>query len=401
MPRLQIPTTELEILSLLSNGSLEESFEVEIKQSANNDLIAMTLASLAIKGGTFILGLGEQKGSGGQTFVSVPHALKGILERIDNVARNLIDPPILVESSVVKSEEDPSLGYIFVTVAASPSAPHAVDGRYYARSGASRVRLSHSELKQFHSRNAEREDVIPRLLTEEEDRDPIPKDSRKFGHFYLVAEPCGETRGAFHLMDHAKARGIFSREEKPLHAPTIHQMTPYSIFNQGSGRPGGIKLVSGALRHLDLKADDLPKERELASIELRKTGGIRVFHGGATDDQLHYEEDTWIMDNVMVHYTFQLLHWMKVVSSEMGYEGAWDIGIRATRLQGRKSQSRVECHFDSPNQFRMADDTYDQPALGVRSYELHNSTPAIAGALLSDLLAVLGSGDLIPRVKAA
>lgn len=55
---------------------------------------AAPVASFAVDGGTLIIGIGEDKEN--RTFFRAPQRLKGLGEKVEQVARTLPDPPLAV-----------------------------------------------------------------------------------------------------------------------------------------------------------------------------------------------------------------------------------------------------------------------------------------------------------------
>jgi hypothetical protein len=59
------PASEAHIVEGIRSGALSESHYVEVKEQARNEQIAQTLASFAIDGGMFIIGIAEVKEGNG------------------------------------------------------------------------------------------------------------------------------------------------------------------------------------------------------------------------------------------------------------------------------------------------------------------------------------------------
>lgn len=86
----------------------------------------MPLRSLAIDGGELLIGVEEDKPA--RTWRRVPQPLTGLRERVEQILRQVIDPPLAVTTRPIESEADSSVGYLVVSVSPSPVAPHMVDG---------------------------------------------------------------------------------------------------------------------------------------------------------------------------------------------------------------------------------------------------------------------------------
>lgn len=86
---------------------------------------------------------------------------KGLPERIEQIARMAVDEPVTVSTRLITSESQPGLGYLVVSVPASPRAPHMAGGKYYGRGDKTNQVLSHPEVLKRHERLlASRRDLV-------------------------------------------------------------------------------------------------------------------------------------------------------------------------------------------------------------------------------------------------
>jgi hypothetical protein len=182
------PSTEADIVDGIRSGAIFESHYIEVKEQARNEQIAQTLASYAIDGGMFIIGIAEVKdGNGSKRLVPKPMSIEGMLERIDGIARNAIEPPLPVTTRLIEVEDGG--GFVVVTVQPSPVAPHVTGNKYFGRGDASKHALSDAEVLRYHQRRQEQADLAMKLLDDAEMSDYVPSTEREHGHIYLVAEP--------------------------------------------------------------------------------------------------------------------------------------------------------------------------------------------------------------------
>ncbi|HJQ00847.1 MAG TPA: RNA-binding domain-containing protein [Jatrophihabitans sp.] len=155
--RRWVPTDEAGLREAFERGVFEERNWCELKRelgdtkSANTDL-AKNLASLAVDGGSFIVGLDERAPDGNPLH---PVPLNRLCERIEQIAHTRIHPPLQVECTPLQSDAARELGYVIVNVPASPLAPHQVDGVYYGRGDKMRRRLSDAEIERLFQRRAQ------------------------------------------------------------------------------------------------------------------------------------------------------------------------------------------------------------------------------------------------------
>jgi predicted HTH transcriptional regulator len=139
-------STEAELKAALEAGLLEESHALDLKRelgpsgTSTNKALAQDLASFAIDGGQLLIGVAEDP------LELHPVPLDGLAERVESVSLSRIDQPLQVSAIRILSVDDPSCGYLLVTVPASPLAPHMVDHVYYGRSDRRNYRLSDLEV---------------------------------------------------------------------------------------------------------------------------------------------------------------------------------------------------------------------------------------------------------------
>jgi hypothetical protein len=68
------------------------------------------LTSFAIDGGVLLIGVAEDKGK--HRFVLAPQPLEGLVERVELIARQPIDPPLHVQPREIPSSTNPTRGYL-------------------------------------------------------------------------------------------------------------------------------------------------------------------------------------------------------------------------------------------------------------------------------------------------
>lgn len=195
-PRVPL-RSESDITAAVDAGLLAESHFLELKREiksgkAENRETARDLASLAVDGGTLIVGLTEVD----NTIQLSPQPLAGLAERLDQVAAMIPDPPLAIVATPIPSPsaEDASLGYLLVHVPPSPTAPHMVDGRYLGRGDKTKRYLSDAEVLRLHQLRSANEIDGLALLDAEFARDLFaannpPLVTRLHAHLFLLAEP--------------------------------------------------------------------------------------------------------------------------------------------------------------------------------------------------------------------
>lgn len=313
--------------------------------------IARHLASLAIDGGSLLIGLEEDKPK--RTWLPRPQPPDGLAERVEQIAVHLIDPPLYVTSAEIPSSGNGGQGYLLVYVPPSSQAPHMVAGVYYGRGDRTRVRLSDAEVLRYHARRESLDALTERLLDEEAARDPQPRvDLRKCGRLYAVAQPLTAPRHlALAITSGAQAdlRSMINRVEASIPRTLAVDPSPH-LFNYQSRRAQGVAfsehVLTGPGRTLWPHKDGAdPDEERMLDLEIRQDGGLRLLVGRLTavwgtrardDPTLDYV----VLDAVAVAYSLRLVRWAAELSSLTGYRGSWALGIHGTGMRGLMSGPR-------------------------------------------------------------
>jgi hypothetical protein len=182
-----LPTSEDQLRGALDQGILTERHTLDFKRElpsgrGENKELARDLAQFAIDGGVLIIGVDDDA-------QLAPVHLQGLRERIDRIARDLVDEPLHVRIDTIPTAADPGKGYLLVTVPPSPTAPHQVDGRYYGRGDTTKHVLPDAEVQRLHQLALRRQRDADDLLDAEVQRDPCPPGLRNHAHLFAVAQP--------------------------------------------------------------------------------------------------------------------------------------------------------------------------------------------------------------------
>jgi hypothetical protein len=163
-----LPETPDALRAALDGGVFGEGHVFDVKEklspgpSGNRDL-AVDVASFAVDGGVIVVGVRENKEM--RTFELDPVPLAGLAERVDQVARSRVDPPVQV--TCVELVAGDGHGFLVINVPQSPLAPHMVDGRYRGRGDTTNIVLPDAEVRRLHERAALNADRATRLLRDE------------------------------------------------------------------------------------------------------------------------------------------------------------------------------------------------------------------------------------------
>ncbi|MFJ5976750.1 AlbA family DNA-binding domain-containing protein [Pseudarthrobacter oxydans] len=384
------PDSEADIVEGIRSGALSESHYVEVKEQARNEQIAQTLASFAIDGGMFIIGIAEVKEGNGKRLAPKPLAVEGMIERIDGISRNTIEPPLPVTTRVIQVSD--GTGFVVVTVPPSPLAPHMAGNKYYGRGDASKHALSDAEVLRHHQRRQEQVDLGMRLLDIAEASDPIPLSERECGHIYLIAEPLMPVNGTlveqllddkealikFLVSGHNKCRpNLVDFYPTPQYATTIkHRELGVSMMNRDA---------DGATQAPRPPGYD---EKGILDVQLLESGGIRILIGRGTTRWT--PEESIICDGLAVAYAQRLTFWTSTLSERYGYRSLWTIGLRINGVKGLRSHMTLDdwSSFEPPR--TMPSDVYSR-AITVSADALESSPEDAVESLVGRLLKMLGT----------
>ncbi len=194
LEKMWIPASEEEILAAIDAGDLIETATFDAKgalpgKGKSKDL-AIDVAAMATDGGTLLYGVGENENR--EPTVPKPFSLAGARERVDQIVRTSISEPPAIEVRAIPTDDDPSLGYLVISVPVSPRAPHMVtvgkEYRYYGRSATGNVLLSEGEVARLYERRqrweVDRDAMLERAIASA----PIPPHE-DFAYLHLVVRP--------------------------------------------------------------------------------------------------------------------------------------------------------------------------------------------------------------------
>jgi hypothetical protein len=385
------PQTEQDITAGIQTGTIRETHHMEVKATARNEAIAITIASLAIDGGTLILGIEEIEDGGRKRLSPKPVELAGQPERVDAVARNSIDPPMTVHTLEIPSEAEPTLGYLVIDIDPSPVAPHMANGAYYGRGETSRHKLSDREVRRYHQLRQTQDDLATRLLDQEEARDYLTPEQSRQGHLYLVAEPLGRipAAGLEFLRKPREVRDVIKSGSGNMGSDTgLHPAEAGTIRERDAGTAFITEQADGPGRTPNAaRYAQSFWEAGLLDIEVQRTGGIRVYLSTATEP--HQDGEFLVRDGVIVTYARHLIAWLNGMAPKTGYNGHWALGLRATRLRGHRSEFRTSlARYGTAG--AMDTDRYSRVTV-ASTRDMQDRPEDVVAALVGDLLRVLGT----------
>jgi hypothetical protein len=328
-PRLRASSwNDIEIAAI--SGVLDETQWVELKRDvpasskpANLEL-AKDLASLSVDGGLLIVGIADAKGALGTVTGT---DLTDLATRIDQVAGNRIRPPLSVTLDSFPDPSDASKGVLVVTVPASESAPHMVEGRYWGRGATGKRVLSDDEVRRLladrQRRSAGFEERL-RALTGIDPWGPLPHDH---GHMYVLCEPAGEPREPLSdvLDGNVRVQDLVVKAV-PFRSPW---MPSFGGLNYTRSHPDGLAATNASP-----DAATSLEQYELLVL-LGDDGGLRLASGSGTQP---YGEGADAPEVVSPGHVILTLHSCALLAAHVaqtytGYSGPWRMGIYMDRLR--------------------------------------------------------------------
>lgn len=400
------PRTEVDLDDAIQQGLLEETHHLELKReittgkNANKEL-ARDLASFAVDGGTYIVGIEEDKQH--HTMRLSPQPLSGLAERVEQVARMIPDPPLAVLCRSISSVQDPSRGYLIVHVPRSGTAPHMVEHKYLGRGDKTKQYLSDPEVRRLHElRRHTEQDGLARLQ-DQFDRDPVPADVRKQAHLFLLAEPVAGRPGM--LLDLVHGPGRRNRLNELVRQASSPEVTKVlQTVHVGDHSPAlsyasdfALRSTGVALTSSRLSSDRTPAatggdfDEDIVEIEIDEDGGLRIFMGRLSDRHADRLADPaggrqQILPSAVITYTRQFIALTRAAAEHAGYLGIWILAAGATGIQGLPVHDYVLQGNPSPHY-----DAADYRRATTASYaELFHQPGTTTERLVGRLLRALG-----------
>lgn len=182
------------VQSAAAGGVLDETHWVELKElvapsnRVTNLELACDLASLAVDGGIFVVGIQDARGRAGAV---VGTALAGLADRITQVAQGRVTPPLSITTAEVPDPDHDGIGVLIVSVPVSLDAPHMADERYWGRSNVGKRALSDPEVRRlWDERGARRQGFTDRLHEMEAPDHQFVAESHRVGvNVCILFEP--------------------------------------------------------------------------------------------------------------------------------------------------------------------------------------------------------------------
>lgn len=186
-----LPRTYADVANAI--GVLSEGPDLDFKLSHTSpaDLrgLAKDVAAMSLEGGVIIIGVDE---TGGEATAVMPFPIANRPEQIQQVIDARVRPAPSTTVEAVRQQPGDSDGVIVITVAPSRQAPHMVDERYPARSGATTRYYNEHEIAELYRRRDAIRAVAERATGLEDfaaPRDGAEPPQRGIGRLRLRVRP--------------------------------------------------------------------------------------------------------------------------------------------------------------------------------------------------------------------
>ena len=126
-----------------------------------------------------------------------PIDCSGLRERVEQVARDVPQPPVPVESHILGAET-PGRGVLWIEIPASPQMLHEVDGTYYARDDTQTRPMRDAEVADRMKLRRDRPQLILHALEQAQGREE-PSAPSLHARTCVVARPIGAPEDEFYL----------------------------------------------------------------------------------------------------------------------------------------------------------------------------------------------------------
>jgi hypothetical protein len=353
-----LPKSEAELLEAFRDGTLEERNWCDVKRELDSNVeLARDLASFSVDGGIVVVGIDEK--SPGSPLSPVP--LKGLCERIEQIARMRVDPPLQVTCTPVSSGTDDGSGYLIVRVPASALAPHQVQGIYYGRGDKTKIRLSDAEVARLHRRREEWNQDAGDLLDRHVAADPFA-DAQAYPHVFFVARPvagwsemCLDLAGGAEWRGRLRAlvNGIGLDESLRAVRARMFPGQPADTF-LGALRQQGKTERGAVLSNRPLPVTALAGDgQHTTTLEISEDGELRFLHVGAGGPrEFNGIQYTGLYLEAVALIVRDMLTLARKVSDHSGHVAMWELGLAVTGIGGARAvTSNPRVFIDTYHQY--------------------------------------------------
>lgn len=387
----------------VAGGLLNENHWVELKKDipnkpGSNEELARDLASLAVDGGTLIVGV-QDRASHAEKVLGVP--LNGVQERIEQVAAAHIHPRLYFRVRPIPHPTDPGLACVVVEVPASGQAPHQVDFAYFGRGETLKERLADDRVREimaFRTASLRRTEANLAALAARFPIKLLPRlpgvVGRRYGHLFVIADPIDADSDVLtDLLDRSDQQtlgGAADRAWSSLHPKLRSSGKLLLRGTQGwRPRPPGLALTS--------VTGDAVQEKDVLEYLVRRDGGVETTCGAGTlqgrperrrpgppeVDPAPSKVVSCARVLAIVHST---LAFAAALTECSHYQGRWQLGVLFDGIRGvAPHEALMGGPVDVEDIDHYGDDRYEK-LVSATTAELVDDTPALVDRLVGNFL---------------
>jgi hypothetical protein len=340
--RRWLPKNADKLLDAFNAGLLEETHWCDLKADlGSNRESAKDMSAFSIDGGTIVVGIDEKKPDGEPRH---PVTLKGLPEKLEQIAQMSIHPPLQISCTTIDSGNDDGKGYVLVHIPASALAPHQVDSTYYARSDKTTIRMSEPEVERLYQRRAQWNRDADDMLAKYMAAGPLIGRMHP-PQLFIVARPVGGwPEMCRDLVSGPDWQGkIHQLKFNIRHDESIGRVLTEAGIHPGSGGflsniPMYEKTGTGALVSNRMSPGQPVKDNGTdRRLEISEDGEMRLFFNA-----LHFQ---WGLNDVprtglnlasVVALVRELLGVARYLSNRCGHSAMWDFGLGLDGMSGVK-----------------------------------------------------------------
>ena len=307
-------------------------------------------------------------------FRVVPINCSGARERVEQISRDIPEPPVQVVSHVLETET-PGQGVLWIEIAASPAMLHQVDGTYYERGDTQTRPMRDSDVTDRMRLRSDRPQLIQQAL-EEALRREQPSAPSRHARTCVVARPIGAPADEFFES---------TREHETWDSFAFRLTTPPSSLLAVPHRYWG--LISHnvvAARQNFRSPGELFSYRD---IEFQESGAFSY---------LSYSQD-WLQgrgDRVFplsaLRTCWEATSIVKAMQRHTGQRRAWDLAFSICEVKGRKARPRKPEAAFSKFLPDLPRDAYSERILGVGTDRLEEDAKGVVAELAGRFIAECG-----------
>jgi hypothetical protein len=383
------PSSWQDIVDAVGNGLLDESQWVELKKAIGDGAgatleLARDLAALAVDGGLLVIGVTDESGKAGKV-VGTP--LAGLADRVDQVSRDRVHPPLVVRPIEVEDPAREGHGCLLVIVDASTEAPHMVDDRYWGRGPTGKRNLGDADVRRLLDLNSRRREDFAVLLRRQIDTGPLSQP----GCLQLLFSPrAGRAGSLAQLIDapYDMVNLVSSTVEPDATGWRIESLLTHRR------RVNGVELSN-----VDLDAPPSTGGQfgyDFKVLSVRGDGQVALTVNGIVGDvPVNGQVGRWVSTDGVVSLTRQMLDVVARLADIAGYGGSWEAGLAVTDLLGARP------YRDDGLRTRMYGSSYPDAeyvgTTGTTTGELTDRPGEVLARLSRPLLRVLGDERKLDR----